>query len=209
LIRTKDEVLDYRSDTALKFANDALAACTAQGRMGATWTASVHGGGSNSSPASLSATTLAPPGVPVADHPFYCYESLVFDRHTVLANPDVPTTIYVKNSVQVTGGTSVNCSSSCTRPNVSPKAPNLQIYLVGGDVNIRNQASVAGILYAPRANCGSPQSNAGVNFYGALICDSISNQGGWNMHFDDSLAGDGNGSFSVAGWREEQAVSVP
>jgi type II secretory pathway pseudopilin PulG len=209
LVRTRDEVLDYRSDTALKFANDALAACTAQGRMGGTWTASVHGGGSNSTPASLSATTLAPPGVPVADHPFYCYESLVFDRDTVLANPDVPTTIYVKNSVQVTGGKLVNCASPCSRPNVAPKSPNLQIYLVGGDVNIRNQVGFAGILYAPRANCGSPQSNAGVNFFGALICDSISNQGGWNMHFDDALAGDGNGTFTVAGWREEQAVSVP
>jgi hypothetical protein len=111
--------------------------------------------------------------------------------------------------VQVTGGTLVNCASPCTRPNVSPKSPNLQIYLVGGDVNIRQQAGFAGVLYAPRANCGSPQSNAGVNFFGALVCDSIQNQGGWSLHFDDALAGDGNGTFTVAGWREEQAVSVP
>ncbi len=208
LVRTRDPRLDYRSDAAMKFVRDGLAACAAEGRMGGTWQASLHGGGSASSPAQLSATTLTPATVPAGPYPFYCYDSMIFDKDTVLADPATPAVIYVRTSVQVTGQVKVNCPSPCSRPNVIPKAPSLQIYLAGGDVNIRQQAGFAGILWAPRANCGSPQSNAGVEFFGALVCESVSNQGGWNLHFDDSLSSEGNGTFTVVGWREEQAVSV-
>ena len=176
--------------------------------MGGTWQASLNGGSSTTSPAVLSPTTLTPPNVPAANYGFYCYDSMIFDKDTVLADPATPVVIYVRNSVQVLGGKLVNCPSPCTRPNVIPKSPSLQIYLSGGDVNIRQQSGFGGILYAPRANCASSQSNAGVNFFGALVCDNILNQGGWNLHFDDALSTEGSGTFTVTGWREEQAVAV-
>ena len=36
-----------------------------------------------------------------------------------------------------------------------------------------------------------------------MICDDLSNQGGWDFHFDDHLLNLANGLWDIAAWREE------
>jgi hypothetical protein len=50
-------------------------------------------------------------------------------------------------------------------------------------------------------DCG-PQGNV----YGSLIANSINNQGGWNFHYDEDLAGQAlNAPVRIRNWREVRA----
>lgn len=208
LVWPKDPRLDYRSDAEMKFIRDGITACQAEGRMGGEWRASANAG--SISPATLLPPGFTPPaGMTANDYTFFCWDSLNFDANTVLADPTREHVIYVRNSVQVAGAAKINCPSPCSKPNVAPKAPALQVYLLGGDVNVRQQAGFGGIIYAPRANCGSPQSNASVEFFGAIVCEEFKNQGAWSLHFDDAITAEGSGTFRVAAWREEPMARLP
>jgi len=93
---------------------------------------------------------------------------------------------------------------------VRPLAASLQIYSAsdldqgGGDIFVKSQSMFSGVVYAPRARCGTDGGGgAGVHVYGALVCASVDNVGNWQFHFDDTLGSYGTSAYDVAGWREE------
>jgi hypothetical protein len=49
-------------------------------------------------------------------------------------------------------------------------------------------------------------SNAATDFYGSLICDSISNVGGWTFHYDTRLGTIGDGKWILKHyWSRDRA----
>lgn len=150
---------------------------------------------------------------PSATGPYHCFSSVTFDVDTILAplttDPlDIkPVIIVVQQggAVNVRQHTEVNCLDPCT-PGVSvPAAPHLQIYSLssGNMLNLGVHSDLAAAVYAPLAGCDAGDSNAQADVYGALVCDRSGSNGGWNLHYDQALAGIGNGRFLVREWREE------
>lgn len=120
------------------------------------------------------------------------------------ADPD-EVVIYTQGPINVAGQLRINCNSPDLPNCPTPVASNLQIYSIGPDVTIGQQTDFAALIYAPRANCTSPQSNAAVDIYGALVCQSLGNVGGWAFHFDESSREITTSEFAVTTWREEVA----
>jgi hypothetical protein len=150
---------------------------------------------------------------PAQNPPYHCFEDVTFDIDTILAplttdSLDVrPVIIVVKQGGTVNVGrhVEVNCLDPCT-PGVSvPAAPHLQIYSLtsGNMLDLQPHSDLAAAVYAPLAGCDAGDSNAQADVYGALVCDRSGSNGGWNLHYDQALAGLGNGRYLVRQWREE------
>ncbi|CAN5866502.1 MAG: hypothetical protein M3Q82_03120 [Actinomycetota bacterium] len=166
-------------DTA--FIDEQLAAC---GTPLNSWTASVNGG------------VLGPPLTPEV----FCVQDLIIDIETTVS---APVQIYVAGNVSIKNQRSVNCLAGCTAGASAPDSTDLQIYSSGGDVELGNHAKIAAAIYAPESNCKGNPSSAQAEVFGSLICGTITNQGGWQFHFDDELLSHGKGQFAVQDWREE------
>jgi hypothetical protein len=189
--------VDLASDANMKFITDQLAACAAVSSL-PTWTSS----------------TAAAPGVlpyQAGGIP-YCFESLNFDRDTVLSGADAshPVVIYVRGAVSIENGVRINCATCAAGS--TPDGSLLQIYSAGStdtqSVSIGNHSYIAAAIYAPRAACLGNPSAAQADVYGALICGEIGrltsgNQGGWSFHFDDNLANVGTGGYQVVRYDEK------
>jgi hypothetical protein len=166
---------------------------------------------------------------------YYCADSLQILGDVKLqdATPERPVVIFVRESYSQAGQTDVNCrTSSATCPSkmnqvgnesdiddpsgwrsIRPKAGTLQIYVQteaaskGANVMIDQHSVFGGVIYAPRATCGS-SGNAGVHVYGSLICRNIDNVGNWRFHYDDALSDFGRATYTVASWREEPDAEI-
>ena len=57
-------------------------------------------------------------------------------------------------------------------------------------------------VYAPNAACTGQTSNAGTDFYGSMICNTIDNVGGWTFHYDTRLAALGDGTWHIKAYAE-------
>jgi hypothetical protein len=96
---------------------------------------------------------------------------------------------------------------------VRPAAGALQIYVKteaankGANVMIDQHAVFAGVVYAPRATCGS-SGNAGTHIYGSIICRNVDNVGNWRFHFDEALADYGRAIYSVSTWAEDNTATL-
>lgn len=162
----------------------------------------------------------------------YCAESLTFDRDVQLApgaGLEEPVIIFVEDEVildrgsgqgtrrvdvgcppgpaVLDGGPGIGCHRGLDEDDQTyPEAAGLIIFVLNGDVALRNQSQFAGVMYAPRALCrGSGQgggSNAQADIYGSVICDTITNAGGWRFHFDEALTDLLSGEFIRTDWRE-------
>lgn len=181
-------------------------------------------------PADKAAEAMISPEYDLADG-HYCANSLTFDDDVYVsqgASRDEPVIIFVENEVILDRGTGagtrrvdVGCPSGpsvadggpgvgCQRgedpDQTFPEAASLIIFVQNGQVALRNHSQFAGVMYAPRATCrGSGQgggTNAQADIYGAMLCDTISNAGGWRFHFDEALANLYSGQFFVTDWRE-------
>lgn len=154
------------------------------------------------------------------DGNFYCYDNLLLDADTTIstgASINDPVIIFVDGNVRMAAGNnsqqrvSVGCGTGGCTPGVStPVAGRLWIFVRGNEVGVRTQSEFAGVLWAPQSVCGSagPGSGGGsiaqADFYGSMICGEIApGQGGWRFHYDESLAGIGNGEFASSAWREQ------
>ncbi len=166
-------------DTA--FIDEQLAAC---GTPLSSWTASVDG------------AILGPPYTAEV----FCVQDLIIDIDTTVI---APVRIYVAGNVSISNGRSVNCLVGCTAGASAPDPSDLQIYSSGGGVEIGNHAKIAAAIYAPESDCKGNPSSAQAEIFGSLICGTISNQGGWQFHFNDELLSHGKGQFAVQDWREE------
>ncbi|HEV2889954.1 MAG TPA: hypothetical protein VGX28_06215 [Frankiaceae bacterium] len=188
--------LDLASDENMAFITDQLAACSAAYGALPNWRSS----------------TAATPGVlPYNGGIPYCFETVTFDRNTVLSGADAahPVVIYVRGAVSIEHGINVNCSG-CS-PSSTPVASTLQIYSAGStdtqSISIGNQSTISAAIYAPRASCLGNPSAAQADIFGALVCGAIGritsgNQGGWSFHFDDALKNIGTGGYQVVRYDE-------
>ncbi len=135
----------------------------------------------------------------------YCFNSMNFDTDVTLsgASASTPVIIYVTGDIDSSNGVAINCAS-CTSSS-TPAASALQIYSSGSSITLGNHLEIAAAIAAPRAACQGSPSNAQAQIFGAMVCRDLSNQGGWNFHFDTSLLDLSNGQWDVTGWREEQS----
>ena len=141
----------------------------------------------------------------------YCLTELVVGQHEDLvvedASQDDPAIVYINNGVLETGNHSTtNCDgttwNACTTAE-RPESQSLQIYSTGTQVRLGNQSAIAAAVSAPRANCSGSPSNAQADIFGAMVCNDLTNQGGWDFNFDERLLNLGSGQFELKDWREE------
>jgi hypothetical protein len=224
----EDEKLDYGSDAQMAFIDDKFEACDGVNAAGVSreqgkW---LLGDSKNNAPAAV----LKPYSTADADNEgspadpgwgnYYCADSLQIIGDVVLedASREKPVVIFLRDSYSQAGHTYVNCPGCPANMNqhwrqVRPVAGALQIYVSteapskGANVMIDQHATFAGVVYSPRATCGS-SGNAGAHIYGSMICRDIDNVGNWRFHFDTALADYGRGRYAIASWREEPGVSV-
>lgn len=139
----------------------------------------------------------------------YCFSSMNVNQDVVLAagptgaaSLNNPVTIYLSGNYDMSNGTRLNCSG-CANATSTPDAGALQIYSTGSQIAIGNHTYIAGAIAAPNASCQGSPSNAQANIYGAMVCNDLSNQGGWGFHYDQSLESVDTGYWDIAEWREE------
>ena len=168
--------LDISSTAATAFISNAIAACQAAGTL-IDWKASVNG--------PLTGGT-------------HCYNSMKFDADTVNLGTDAnPTIIYVLNSIDSDNFVKVNIPSAGV-----PDPAALRIFVLG-QATFGNHSATGAAIWAPHADCGGSPSNAQADIYGAVVCHSISNQGGWNFHYDDALSAIGTGQWYAQHYAEK------
>ncbi|MBS3941958.1 MAG: hypothetical protein KG028_13455 [Actinobacteria bacterium] len=216
VLRMEADRLDYGSDAEMQFIIDKLDNCDGH-EMPETVLGSKKEDSvlrpQNSDPAANQGS----PADPGWDN-YWCADTLQINGDVVLedASPETPVVIFLNESYKQNGHTNVNCPE-CGSLNMNkledvrsirPKAGTLQIYVrsqaptKGANVLIDTHSVFAGVVYAPRAGCGS-SGNAGVHIYGAMICRRIDNVGNWAFHYDESLHDTGRGLYSIGSWREE------
>lgn len=184
-----------------------------------SWTASENITGTGDPAAATLAPTTPDSHPRVGD--YYCFSELLFDTKTQLASTvtaEDGLTVVVRDRIKIESHVEVNCSGCKTGFPASPAMPvarRLQIFTIAEDdpaggnnvraaIQVRQHAKLGAAIYAPNASCGNQQSNAQVEIYGALVCKTVLNQGGWKFHYDeDLLAGLRTGEFAVSRWREE------
>jgi hypothetical protein len=235
ILRFEDDKLDYGSDEQMQFVADKLDAC--EGRWLNGMKNPVLGAGMKKSDppivlspfSKVAADNEGSPADPGWKN-YWCADSLQVLHDVVLhpdASPETPVVIFLRNSYSQAGHTEVHCRSGaaeCPKDigsptkttgwrSIRPKAAALQIYVQteaaskGANVMVDQHGVFAGVMYAPRATCGS-SGNAGVHVYGSLICRNIDNVGNWIFHYDDALSDYGRGRYTMASWREEPGQSV-
>lgn len=179
--------VDLTSPDALAFIANGLAACTTN--LG-VWrgTAPLNGG-------------------------VYCAERIeIAEKANVVVNatPANPAIIYLTgpptataHTVSVGRGALVNCPTLSNGLCTTREAQRLQIFTASAlDVRIGNHSHFVGTIYAPRASCRGNPSNAQAHFYGSLVCRTVTNQGGWNFHYDQRLSTTSVGDHRVTRWSE-------
>lgn len=184
-LTTINNFLDITSAAATSFMTNTMASIC--GSNPPAWVASQH------------AYTLAPGP--------QCYSSMNFDGNTTVTGPggacDGTNTndavVYVTGNVAASNHISINING--TNPYMT-NACALQIYTTGTSVAIGNHTAIGAAIYAPFATCGGNPSNAQADIYGAAVCNSIGNQGGWSFHYDDALAGIGTNTWAASHYAE-------
>jgi len=136
----------------------------------------------------------------------YCFSSILTGNHqdVVLSHASSanPVRLFVTGNIEFGRHGEVNCGSGCSASQ-APDAGALQVYSTGGNVRIGNQAAVAAAIGAPNATCAGNPSNAGAQIYGSIVCNDLSNQGGWDFWFDERLLNLGGGFFQIQVINEE------
>jgi len=136
----------------------------------------------------------------------HCFTSMLIDTDTLVgaaAAWDNPVIVYLTGNLDMSNNTRLNCAT-CFDAASTPDAGALQIYSTGPQVTLGNHVFVAAGIAAPNASCQGSPSNAQAEIYGSMICSDLSNQGGWNFHFDTNLLRLGNGYWDITDWREER-----
>jgi hypothetical protein len=202
-----EDRLDLATDRSIAFIRDTLAAC---GSLSAYPSATYPAGQAlQPMPQAAEAARTGDFGMAGAH---YCFDRMQFDVNTPLhasATPANPVIIFVRGDVTVTSGQGgnqryVGCTAaSCTPGSGTPAAGALRIFVLEGNVAIGRFANFAGIMYAPRSDCSGGTGGAQAEIFGAMVCEQMSNIGGWRFHYDDALRNIGGGVFTLSSWREE------
>jgi hypothetical protein len=157
----------------------------------------------------------------------YCFRSLNFDKDNgaqgsesvdfpfarTAAYPNNAIEIYVKGDINaLRSGMRVNCPaaacpsggggnpfpSNSVRPNPSAPSAGLRLFTTG-NVGLQTGMNLAAGIQAPNGTC-----NGGSNtqIYGAMICRTFTNNGGWTFYYDDALELPGNRVFGISRYSE-------
>lgn len=120
----------------------------------------------------------------------HCYVNVDIGSDTVIEGTPVdPSVVYMTGTLTVPKQEVVNFERDAGG-NILPRprpAASLVIQSTGTGPSLKfgAHASIAAAVYAPNAGfSGGAQGN----IYGSLIAGSINNNGGWNFHYDESLA---------------------
>jgi hypothetical protein len=136
----------------------------------------------------------------------YCFTSITVPSSGIPLNghsAENPVVILMTGQFSTSNGSLVNCPAGGCKVADFPDARSLQIYSLGTKVAFGNQTEIAGAFAAPLATCVGNPSAAQADIYGALICNDLGNQGGWDFFFDDRLLDLGSGEYAIVEWREE------
>jgi hypothetical protein len=141
----------------------------------------------------------------------YCFSSVTLGNHKTFPiennSREEPVIIYMTGNLTTGNHSSTNCGSGCTITDF-PDAASLQIYSLGSEIALGNNSKIVAAIAAPYANCIGSPSNAQADIYGAIVCNDLRNQGGWNFNFDERLLNLGDGHFDLAEYREEVGGST-
>lgn len=203
------QYLDLATDEAVAFIKDALDKCKEDGPL-EEFRATDHAGPLE--PA-VNAADAINAGDFALEGGHYCYDRAAFDRDigwSVDASPSNPVIMFVERDVVLASSSGpppvdVGCVGCQRGPDTNedyPKAGSLLIFVLEGDVALRNHSQFAGVMYAPQATCRGENSNAQADIYGSIICDNIGNAGGWRFHYDEALADLSSGEYILTQWRE-------
>lgn len=206
--RTEDDPKEFATDEAIAFIEDALNACEAEAPGGelTDYVASEDGTVLSPAPNANKAMTEGDFAYPEGH---YCYENLDLDDDTTLhhtATRSNPVIVFVRNEVTLRsnqGQPAVDVACPDCEPDSTPVAGRLWIFALNGDVLISNHSNFAGVMWAPRATCKGHPSNAQADIFGSIICDTITNAGGWRFHYDETLNDETSGEFFPIGWTEQ------
>jgi hypothetical protein len=148
-------------------------------------------------------------GPPLQGGTTYCFSSVTVPSQGSIpmqnASGDNPVTILMTGDFRTGNQSNINCPIGGCTVSQFPEAKSLQIYSTGPLVALGNQSAIVGAFAAPYAACVGNPSAAQADIYGALICNDLTNQGGWNFFFDDRLLNLGSGEYDIVEWREEHS----
>lgn len=148
----------------------------------------------------------------------YCFSSVNFDEDIILDASAEPVKIYTAGEMYSTNQVKINCDACIDRgfdANTTadqielmlsedpPDARALQIYSTGRSVALGNHTHMGAAVYAPNASCHGNPSAAQGYIYGSMVCNDISNQGGWSFYYDERLEEIQGSEWRIAGVREE------
>lgn len=138
----------------------------------------------------------------------YCFQQIDLPNRTEFrissdASFSNPVNVYVRENVVIGNHSEINCFTGCGGSADRPDSGALQIFTLGEKFQLGNQSQAAFAVAAPAAACEGSPSNAQVIIYGAMVCNDLRNQGGWDFRFDERLAAIGAGQFRITDWREE------
>jgi hypothetical protein len=151
-------------------------------------------------------------GPPLQGGTTYCFSSVTVPSHGNIPMTNVtgdnPVIILMTGEFKTGNQSQVNCpAGGCSMSNF-PDARSLQVYSLGPTVALGNQSAIVGAFAAPYASCVGNPSAAQADVYGAMICNDLTNQGGWNFYFDDRLLNLGSGEYDIVEWREEHSTTT-
>jgi type II secretory pathway pseudopilin PulG len=134
----------------------------------------------------------------------HVFTSAYLDSTTVFTGtPTNPTIIYLTGQLTIPNHARVNFTQHNGRWVPRP-SPSLRIYSDSGGVamNLGTHVQISAGIYAPRGAFGGGSQG---HVYGALIANSIDNNGGTQFHFDEALLeADDVSPLLVSSWVEVQ-----
>jgi hypothetical protein len=150
-------------------------------------------------------------GAPLQGGTTYCFSDVKVGAHGQLPlqnhSQANPVRILMTGTFSTGNQAKVNCGTGCSVTNF-PDASALQIYSTGPAILLGNHSEISGAIAAPYATCKGNPSVAQADVYGAIICNDMGNQGGWNFFFDERLLDLGSGQYEIQEWREEVGGST-
>lgn len=148
----------------------------------------------------------------------------VSDQYPVVVQPGVTVTLnvvtavtYSPVSVQITGGITNSGAaniylngppnlklSGSTTFNDSNRPQNLRFFGLPSltSVSLDGNAEFVGIIYTPEADVSLNGGGSNSGLIGSLVCNSIKLNGGYQIHYDESLATNGPAIYVIQSWQE-------
>ena len=91
-------------------------------------------------------------------------------------------------------------------PGSAPESTALEVFMSGGNFNLRSNSHFAGVLWAPTTACNA--SNGNTYSYGALVCGTFNNNGNWTHWYDTEAGEITDGLLTVNSYGEDPSATL-